>query len=400
MLQIPLFAFLLPLCLASPTVQSQRNITDIENAYQGIYWKTALVECSDRQFDILVESTRMMLELTKRTTKPMDTPGWQRFFVADPAGVDGWASEKHRPDYLQVHNVMTQVNMFPRLGKVGKDKKKRENQVTYRCPSGPKSRCHINPEQITFNNKTKYGWEISLCDDFFRLKYLNDITNGEKKSAQSLPDLVSYEHSLAHEWAHVDLLGSSFHVMDITATNPNKPLKEKNVYGAEWSTVLAWYSGSPPSVGVKYNADNYAWFWTNNWFNEKWDWKDNGLDPRWGPDNSNAFDGPQYLSGPGSGFLMPNETQPNEQKNCHVGNDPREVFCDYLGEPYSEWLKDREKPFTSESGCELTKQCWQSVSEYAIDPACNCKCDGEKLPLSDPKCAGFRGGPPGSHPHA
>ena len=51
---------------------------------------------------------------------------------------------------------------------------------------------------------------------------------------------------------------------------------------------------------------------------------------------------------------MPNETQPNEQKNCHAGNDPREVFCDYLGEPYSEWLKDRGKPFTSEGGCELT----------------------------------------------
>ena len=51
---------------------------------------------------------------------------------------------------------------------------------------------------------------------------------------------------------------------------------------------------------------------------------------------------------------MPKENQTTEQENCHAGNDPREVFCDYLGEPYSEWLKDREKPFISEGGCELT----------------------------------------------
>ncbi|KAB8259540.1 hypothetical protein BDV32DRAFT_150422 [Aspergillus pseudonomiae] len=354
MLQISLFALFASLCLATHKVPSPRNITDIENAYQGIYWKTALTECGGKRFDILVESTRMMLELTKRTTKPMDTPGWQRFFVADPAGAEGWASEKHRADYLQVHNVMTQVNMFPRLGKVGKDNKKRDNQVTYRCPSGFNSRCYTEPGLVTFNAKNKHRWEIHFCNDFFRQKYLNDITNGEKRSAKSLPDLVSYEHTLAHEWTHIDLLGSSFHVMDIRATNPNNKIKERNVYGAEWSTVLAWYRGSLPSVGVKYNADNYAWFWTNNWFNEKWDWKDNGLDPRWGPDNSNAPGGPQYVSEPGSGFLMPNETQPNEQKNCHAGNDPREVFCDYLGEPYSKWLKDRGKPFTSEGGCELT----------------------------------------------
>ncbi|GAB1208266.1 hypothetical protein APSETT445_007007 [Aspergillus pseudonomiae] len=91
MLQISLFALLASLCLATHMVPSPRNITDIENAYQGIYWKTALTECGGKRFDILVESTRMMLELTKRTTKPMDTPGWQRFFVADPAGAEGWA---------------------------------------------------------------------------------------------------------------------------------------------------------------------------------------------------------------------------------------------------------------------------------------------------------------------
>ena len=65
------------------------------------------------------------------------------------------------------------------------------------------------PGTITENTDT--GWEIHFCNDFFRQKYLNDITNGEKRSAKSLPDLVSYEHTLAHEWTHIDLLGSSFH---------------------------------------------------------------------------------------------------------------------------------------------------------------------------------------------
>ncbi|KAE8369999.1 hypothetical protein BDV27DRAFT_140894 [Aspergillus caelatus] len=252
MLQVPLFTFLLSLCLVFPTVQGWRNITDIENAYKGIYWWTALVECSDEHFDILVESTRMM------------------------------------------------------SAKI--------------------------------------------------------ISQGSIR-------------------------------LDIAA-----PLSK--VEGAEWSNILAWYGQSLPNVGVKYNADNYAWFWTNNWFNEKWGWKDNGLDPRWSPENTTKPGGPHDMAGPGLGFLMPKENQTNEQKNCHAGNDPREVFCDYLGEPYSEWLKDHEKPFTSEGGCELTKQCWNSFSEFAIDPSCVCKCDGERTPLSDPECAGFRGGPPGSHSYA
>ena len=48
-------------------------------------------------------------------------------------------------------DVMTQVNMFPRLGKVGKDNKKRDNQVTYRCPSGFDSRCYTEPGLYVYN---------------------------------------------------------------------------------------------------------------------------------------------------------------------------------------------------------------------------------------------------------
>ncbi|QMW28957.1 hypothetical protein G4B84_004292 [Aspergillus flavus NRRL3357] len=381
MLQVPLFAFLLSLCLVFPTAHGWRNITDITNAYQGIYWWTALVECPAERFDILVESTRMMLELTKRTTKPMDTPGWQRFFAADPLGVEGWASEKHKAHYLQVHNVMTQANMFPRLGRSAKIIGMETIKLDIAAP--------LSSGRIIEN--TNAGVEMFFCDGFFRHKYLNDITNGEKKRVESLPDLVSYEHLLAHEWTHVDLLGSSIQFMDL-----------ERAFGAQWASVLAWYGPSLPRINVKYNADNYAWFWTNNWFNEKWDWKDNGFDPKYAPENTtNALGGPENISGPGLGIMNPEKNQTTEQKNCHAAaNDPREVFCDYLGEPYSDWLKDREKPFTSEGGCELTKQCWSSFGDYAIDPGCVCKCDGEKTPLSDPKCAGFRGGPPGSHSHA
>ncbi|KAE8165494.1 hypothetical protein BDV40DRAFT_297522 [Aspergillus tamarii] len=283
----------------------------------------------------------------------MDTPGWQRFFAADPPGVEGWAHEKHRPHYLQVHNVMTQVNMFPRLGKVGENNRSGEYQVRYRCASKRQIPC-THPGVYTFARRSNRGLDMFFCDGFFRHKYLNDITNDRKMPVKSLPGLVSYEHLLAHEWTHVDLLGSSFHVMDLEAQNPNLGIKSRKVEGAGWSNILAWYGQSLPNVGVKYNADNYAWFWTNNWFNEKWEWKDNGLDLRWSPENTTEPGGPHDMAGPGLGFLMPKENQTTEQENCHAGNDPREVFCDYLGEPYSEWLKDREKPFISEGGCELT----------------------------------------------
>ncbi|KOC08138.1 hypothetical protein AFLA70_348g001291 [Aspergillus flavus AF70] len=316
----------------------------------------------------------------------MDTPGWQRFFAADPPGVEGWASEKHKAHYLQVHSKPSPPGRSAKI--IGMETIKLD--IAAPLSSG----------RIIGN--TNAGVEMFFCDGFFRHKYLNDITNGEKKRVQSLPDLVSYEHLLAHEWTHVDLLGSSIQVMDLEVRNLDLGVQSRRVFGAQWASVLAWYGPSLPRINVKYNADNYAWFWTNNWFNEKWDWKDNGFDPKYAPENTtNALGGPENISGPGLGIMNPEKNQTTEQKNCHAAaNDPREVLCDYLGEPYSDWLKDREKPFTSEGGCELTKQCWSSFGDYAIDPGCVCKCDGEKTPLSDPKCAGFRGGPPGSHSHA
>ncbi|KAE8381143.1 hypothetical protein BDV26DRAFT_289641 [Aspergillus bertholletiae] len=352
MLQIPLLASLLSMCLLFPAVQGRRNISDIEHAYQGIYWKTALRECPTEHFDILVESTRMMLELTEKNNKPMDTPGWQRFFVADGAGMEGWSSEKHLPDYLQVQNIMTQVNLFPRLGKVGKGNKKRDYQVAYRCRSSRRGPCPKRGKTIATRKNSHGRWEMNFCEAFFSHKYLNDITNGEKMTAHKLGSLVSYEHLLAHDWTFVDLLGSSFHVKDLEAKNDNRHIKSK-ISGVEWANFFAWYWNAIPNFVVKYSAENYAWFWTNNWFNEKWDWKDNGLDPQWGPTTNTSFPGsPSEVAGPGA--VVPLDIQTNEQKNCHSGNDPRESFCDYIGEPYGDWLKDREKSFTSEGGCELT----------------------------------------------
>ncbi|KAF7586067.1 hypothetical protein BBP40_009614 [Aspergillus hancockii] len=43
-----------------------------------------------------------------------------------------------------------------------------------------------------------------------------------------------------------------------------------------------------------------------------------------------------------------------DQEICHSDEDPLAITCDYLGEPYKDWLTDREKTFTSEGGCELS----------------------------------------------
>ena len=42
--------------------------------------------------------------------------------------------------------------------------------------------------------------------------------------------------------------------------------------------------------------------------------------------------------------------------NCRqTGDDPdNDVYCDYVGEPYEDYLKDVKEDFRSEGGCRLT----------------------------------------------
>ncbi|KAI4217014.1 MAG: hypothetical protein LQ349_009075, partial [Xanthoria aureola] len=52
------------------------------------------------------------------------------------------------------------------------------------------------------------GWAIVFCPLFFKKRYLNAITADAPKKVEDLASLYSYEHLLAHELLHCDIIGT------------------------------------------------------------------------------------------------------------------------------------------------------------------------------------------------
>lgn len=64
---------------------SKRDIEPIREAYRGVHWDDAFAQCTTPQFNILVESTRMALDVTNYRIgdQEYDSPAWHRYFVRD-----------------------------------------------------------------------------------------------------------------------------------------------------------------------------------------------------------------------------------------------------------------------------------------------------------------------------
>ncbi len=52
------------------------------------------------------------------------------------------------------------------------------------------------------------GWGIMLCPLFFTKPYLNTLTSGPQQPIAKLGNLYTYEHLLAHELLHCDIIGT------------------------------------------------------------------------------------------------------------------------------------------------------------------------------------------------
>ena len=123
------------------------------------------------------------------------------------------------------------------------------------------------------------GWGIVFCPLFFRgYTYLNRVTAGEQKPLEDLQQLVTYEHMLAHELLHCDVIGTVKSIEDIKGNIPGQR-DGQDIYGAWRCHEFAWaYNRGPRPGGVNImtalNADNYVWFLTNRWFDKHWKWND------------------------------------------------------------------------------------------------------------------------------
>ena len=56
------------------------KLADAKNNYKGIHWDDTANDCTEEQFDVLVETTRMALEMTKYGANSVASPGFKRFF--------------------------------------------------------------------------------------------------------------------------------------------------------------------------------------------------------------------------------------------------------------------------------------------------------------------------------
>ncbi|PYH83084.1 hypothetical protein BO82DRAFT_400817 [Aspergillus uvarum CBS 121591] len=140
-------------------------------------------------------------------------------------------------------------------------------------------------------------WKVYLCDRFWGTGHLKD--KRPKNSPQDLETLRSFEHIIVHELLHCDVVtGSNPRIIDekaVLASWPTKVVRilpvviamlfillekatdsEQDVYGASRGSEYAWLYAAKKKANsvVKENANDYAWFYTNNWVNDEWKWHD------------------------------------------------------------------------------------------------------------------------------
>ncbi|KAF3480698.1 uncharacterized protein GIQ15_06045 [Arthroderma uncinatum] len=415
------YTFLSALAAATPFTKEprSRDIQPIREAYPGIFWDDALLQCGDEGFDILVEATRMALEVvTFRIDGPIwELPAWNRYFIG-LGGKGGWeSSELKGRTFVDIRHNIKQVGMFPRNGKPSRGGPfKRTKQVTYRCKEPElTNRCAQDPSSGGYwRGPTAYtqnpsltgdGWEIVFCPRFFRedrIRYINRITDGPRLPHTEISRLISYEYAIIHEWMHVDIFGYLFHIEDVVAAVPFHAAQR--IYGDSLCHKFAWINldtiGGPDTGGVNFktamNADNYAWFFIYNWFHHKWNWDSNGAFTRRKRLVERDEEPEPYNDL--SDTVMDTDIDINKfiiPVNCHVsGNDYRNARCDYVAGDYDDFVKELHEPFYTRKGCVLSAECHLSFGNYAVDPKCTCTCDDEITPLRDPRCEGFAGSLP------
>ena len=226
------------------------------------------------------------------------------------------------------------------------------------------------------------GWGIMFCPFFFKKSYLTDVTAAGPKPLAQLGSLYTYEHLLVHELMHCDIVRTKELVDDLTGNIPGQR-DGQGISSASRCHEWAWKDNRGPlgPVNIKpaLNADNYAWFFTNRWFDKQWKWneyvggswfghpadgnwiqkkrdgqdQDDGTNPI---DDNILSDYPQSTTIEDGEYGEPESIDFGPAINRHTnGDDPdNDVVCDYVGELYSDYVDDIDEPFLSSGNCTLS----------------------------------------------
>jgi len=355
----------------------QQQLEELQREYRGIYWDTAADpnECTDEQFDILAETLRVVVNdvmpLAGTHLDRSASAAFNRFFIrpVEPAIPNGWGQNHVMVDkYRDILGAMDFAGRFPTNGK--KDRKGnyvRAKQIKFRCKAFPGVPCtgKIGARTSRPGLDPDDGWVTVFCPYFFQsLKYINDIGNGPSKIVSQLPTLSSFEHAMIHELMHADIAtgrAGTDHITDMVSTIPGYDGLVK-IYGALTCHDFAWKftnfvvnPGVNPEVSI--NADNYAWYFSNEWFAKRWNWQNNG--------RSLAIDASEN-----GGIVDMDFTDPDHPEGTapvNFGTTPRpnciylsdvdpynNWYCAYMGTDLDTWIAERDEPFMSAGNCLLS----------------------------------------------
>ena len=161
----------------------------------------------------------------------------------------------------------------------------------------------------------------------------------------------------------------------------------QDIYGASRCHEWAWAYNRGPKLGpvnikTALNADNYAWYLTNRWFDKHFQWNEyfggnlfgDSRDGSWihtrdidgreeeqddGTNPIDPVDLSTYPKGPvidDSEFDDSGAINVGPVPNCHeTGDDPdNDVICDYVGELYTDYLADVDDTSLSDGNCVLS----------------------------------------------
>lgn len=194
----------------------------------------------------------------------------------------------------QAHQVFDRIRgnfekaiWFYPTGKVdGKGKLATEmRKLSYSCKEFEfKGRCerrgsgaYTSHPQVTESGK----WLTTFCPKFFSslVEPIKEIASRRGNTVADLPNLMSREHVVIHEWMHCGLPKFPISIVD-------QNWNGNDVYGAEKCHEYAWKNAkihdgkklSPRAINmdVELNADSYAWYLTNRWFQGEKNWDDPG----------------------------------------------------------------------------------------------------------------------------
>ncbi|OJJ65392.1 hypothetical protein ASPSYDRAFT_85365 [Aspergillus sydowii CBS 593.65] len=258
-----------------------------EEKYPGVWWHSARRTCSEEQFTAIYEATSSAIGLINGMLEGVYldedvglSPAWNKFFM------DGKIWQAQYPEeFSSMLGLYDQTKFFIENGRTEKkNKAKRQHRLAYvcgdetmynTCKEKPKTKAYV-PRLPTKMENCERCFSVAFCDPFFESKPVVEIVDGAHWQEKDLndPRLVSREHSLFHEWMHVDLMGQDWHITDLKDRDVKGDGFKHSVYGADLCSDYAWKYAAEGKVNyeIRENADNYAWVLSYTYYNAAFGW--------------------------------------------------------------------------------------------------------------------------------